>query len=267
VATQSIAHQAHMRARTCACWCLTDELLPDVKLPQDTDSGLPHLCWSTMRTTVANYVRGALDTWQESIARSVPGVADATQAELGAIGYAPLNMKYPYLLAGRPLGLVIRQWALEDRNARLATLLASDPWWNGLVEIAHDNEIDDQALAMQLARYGLPVSPAVVEHLRARAQGSNTPLPACGLLITTRVYLSWQAGRRIYVMDGHPDFIVSGELAWVEKSPSYDRAYVILEKHRKWLADCTQHNLTTLSAKRRAQPGSFFNGASTGPED
>ena len=103
---------------------------------------------------------------------------------------------------------------------------------------------------------GLPDTPDVVEHLHARAADTQEPLPARGVLVTTRVYLDWDGTRREWVMDGSPDFTITGSSGWTSKE-IHARAYAVAKVHSEWLTHWAVNGLTIDTARRSAQQHSF----------
>jgi hypothetical protein len=191
-----------------------------------------------------------------------------------------------------PVGMVIRQWAHEPPNAGLAKQLAADPRCQWITEdlralhnqwIAqnkgreveaqqewHDRDgwsktepgIEDRdpsaarVLANHLAAMGLPSTPRVIKHLRAVAAGLNEPLPARGVLVTTKFHVSVDPDGKVWLRQNHTSTVeyplTSAPLTLM------DTVEDVLKRHRKFIEHPDRvFAYVDLRTIRRYQPGSF----------
>jgi hypothetical protein len=203
----------------CDCWRLSQPLTQDDQLPD-------HVCQETMMASV------------EAAARE------------GVI--VPMPDVWPVQIGRRRLGLVIRQWAQEEPSATLANLLEASPDWQQTLqsmalyfrrwrELHPDAEVAGwiggsvcrAKLTSELDRNRLSATPATVRHLRAVLAGVSEPLPARGVLISTKVYVQFHPTLGI-LHDPSPDFSVSGATEYVT-GPLLAQAQQLIVTHRDWL--------------------------------
>ena len=138
-----------------------------------------------------------------------------------------------------------------------------DRVWRALGAVLGDPP--ERVLALRLRRLGLPETPATMRHFRAVVAGRSEPLPARGVLVTTKVVTQGREAERDGV-EGLELFDLStiptlGNLEHVP-GPLLDQATAVIAKHRRW---CQEHverlfgpnPLTDLAAIRAAQPTAF----------
>jgi hypothetical protein len=220
----------------CPCWRLVEPLV-DEPLPD-------HVCLETMIGTI-------------------------TSAERDGILPPPEDDRWPIPVGQRYLGMVLRQWAQEAPNQTLANQLEKLPKWRAEVRslaylwecgVLPDDAAHDRFIARRLQRRGLPATPATVRYVRALLAGEREPLPARGLLVTTRIYLrllrlpNWPASKRW--PEPPNDVAITGQLDIVT-GPVLDRARDVALNHRNWLETWREHRLADVHEIRRAQIGAF----------
>jgi hypothetical protein len=278
----------------CDCWRLTrpldeGEALPDHACPETMHASVA--LWAregweeTERLVDRALAARPLD----------PAFVDAFNKAYRLV-VLPATAQWPFPLGGRLLGLVIRQWAHEEPNETLANQLAEDPTWQravvdlrslyatwcGQAADRPDHGLDDWlgkagwswsprgrsgddpdaegSLAARLRGWRLPSTPATMRHLRAVVVGEREPLPARGLLVTTRLYLTEDVLETtrgdILVPDANPEVSIDGALEFAT-GPLLDRAKEIALAHRNWGRRIRQHPFTTMAAVRKAQRGTF----------
>ena len=194
--------------------------------------------------------------------------------------FSAVSEVWPFPIGWRRLGLVIRQWVEGDPSETLATLLDAQQGWHEVVDfysgLYRKAREADAALTpqewlrwhgsvgsghprlahtlLQLAK--LPYSPATVAHLHARAVGLAKPLPAYGLLVTTRIYI--ESGKSEYPIESMPEFSLSGDLEFA-KGELLAKAQGVIRAHRDWVRaqTTTQHPLTASRNIHMAAKGSF----------
>jgi hypothetical protein len=237
-----------------------------------------------MRATVEHYVTAQLTESLPAIAHVAAGLTEGHELALRDLISAPLSMPYPYPFHGRALGLVVEQWVEEDPSAMVADMLGGDYRWQEEVErmrakyagawlelepmpgtgiVLAGSELrdwhgcgdDDASIAYRLRMGGLPENPSVLAHLHAKAQGHEQPLPARGLLVTTRAYMWVHERTRQWLFDGSPESEMRVPAEWTTKA-LVEAGWATIAAHRDWLSGCTLNPQTTISAKRRGQHGS-----------
>ena len=225
----------------CHCWRLSEPLTQHDQLPD-------HVCQETMMASV------------ESAARA------------GAI--VPMPDVWPVQIGHRRLGLVIRQWAEEEPSATLANLLEASPDWRQTLKsmafyfdrwrkLHPDAEVDDwiwgsachTRFTIELRRNQLPATPATVQYLRAVLAGASGPLPARGVLVTTKVYIQFHPKLGL-LPEGSPESSLSEATEYLT-GPLLGQAQRLILGHRDWFRQFRRNALTERRAVRRAQPGSF----------
>ena len=235
----------------CDCLSLSEPLTQDDPLPD-------HVCQQTMMASVASAAR-------EGVILPEPEV-------------------WPVRIGDRRLGLVIRQWAEEESSATLANLLQASParqqtlqsmaFYFRLWRDRHPYaEVADwiwgsvcrAKLASELDRNRLLATPATMRHLRAVLAGVSEPLPARGVLITTKVYVQFHPTPGI-LHDPSPDFSVSGATEYVT-GPLLAQAQQLILRHRDWLRGFGQHPMSKRHSIRRTQVGSFAQQRDDEPRD
>jgi hypothetical protein len=151
--------------------------------------------------------------------------------------------------------MVVRQWVHDTPSLTLAQQLAGKPEWRrqvraigGLVD--RGVPLSDVSIARRLQDAGLPHTPATIQHLRGVVAEKDEPLPAHGLLVTTRVYIHvvrhLNADR--FAGDFRPPHQVS-ITGWHghETTRLWAEAVTVAHAHRAWLADLRCPDLAHLS--------------------
>ena len=193
---------------------------------------------------------------------------------------------------GRYLVLVVRQWVHEKPSETLANLLARDQGWLEAVDRyrdvherwrAHpagrgDDDDDiwitkpdrvwralgadqgdppDRVLALRLRQRGLPDSPATLRHFRAVVAGRTEPLPARGVLVTTKVVMRGREVERGGIegleLDMPAAIPTLGNLEHVP-GPLLDEAVRVMSQHKRW---CREHVATSFDANALTDVGAI----------